>query len=1003
MRRNSRRSPYPFLFACLAAAWLLPGCAAFKGAKPQAKQAAAPPPAEVKVTAPKGDSVGTVDLGLDKRDSAKGPSASAAELYLETLDNYLAVSPNDEKTPEILVWKGNHLYGKGEFEKALALYEDVRKRYPKNPEAGEASQMAAQSYAQLGRLEEAEKTYRSMLKNDDPVAMSEAKDRLAQSVYLQAEKAEKEGKLQTASEIYQRIPKEFPSVEIAPVAMFNAGVMQEKQKRWKDAIRIYTLFFDAYFESKLLSKVLFREAKCREQDGQWQAAGDKYLNLTRAHPESPEAEPSLYNAGFAYLNGKLQDSAARAFEAYAKKYPQKEEAPNLLFRAVEIFAELRNWDKVQELQTLFTRRYATDKARNIQALCMGGAAAFARGRHDEALQLMAKVVAEFGALKSSDPTARFYTAQAQHTLGEIFSKRMRESALRAGAYDADLKTKTNLLKAAVDAYLKVLDYRIVDWTLRAAYSLGESFEDFGTGVYAGPRKAARTPSEQLDREEDAMASLSAAYAKAQQQYLQVLAIGRKQEVNNRWVGEANVRLVAMATRYEGYQIKAMAQVPLVLRVDAGTPEKAIAGKLQQIGRISPYHEQGQRYFMTFLDIAQEYELDPKAVDSLGANILKSMHDLGAHYLDAAGLARSAPFPAGFQPMERFFYQVKLLQEGIPKLEEKGIDFFQQGLDFAAKYNLKQDPMYDSLRFSLGKALYVQAKCLDLLSQEALVRPPIPTEAGPEQRKTFQEKLETVGYQLQDQALEKYHKLIRMVVAGSAPVDWGEMAFARLYKIEPDKWSRTTDVDTSMDVFTGKEWSALAALPPGGWPAKESAEWKKVRKGLVPRAEFPEEVKSAPRFLWCGEKGLGPKVDTATANYIPWKQVWAQIPFSVPPHATGMEVFVVGQQEWNILLDRDTVLNQKAMSGPWNKGVAKDVWAQVGKKMASGEHFLRIAAQNQKPAEGFGVWVRLRIRYKLSGNGGPIFPWNQATPTAEYLKGLQNREIFIPNFSGRGLQ
>ena len=1008
MRRSNRLNPNVLCVArlaawiapALAAAWLLTGCAAFKSLKHEDKKTAVPPPVEVKVTAPKGDSVGTEDAGLKRNDSTKAPSASASELYLETLDNYLAVSPNDEKTPEILVWKGNHLYGQGEFEKALTLYENVRKKYPASSSVGEASQMAAQSYAQLGRLEEAEKTYRTMLKDNDPTAVAEAKERLAQSVYLQAEKAEKEGKLQTASEIYQRIPREFPAVEIAPVAMFNAGVMQEKQKRWKDAIRIYTLFFDAYFESKLLSKVLFREAKCREQDGQWQAAGDKYLNLTRAHPESPEAEPSLYNAGFAYLNGKLQDSAARAFEAYAKKYPQKEEAPNLLFRAVEIFAEVQNWDKVQELQTLFTRRYATDKTRNIQALCMGGAAALARGRGDESQQLMTKAIAEFAALKTSDPTARFYAAQAQHTLGEIASKKMREAVIRAGSYEADLKAKTTLLKAAVDAYLKVLDYRIVDWALRAAYSLGESFEDFGTGVYASPRKAAKSPADQLDREEDAMASLSAAYAKAQQQYLQVLTIGRKQEVNNRWVGEANGRMVAMAGRYMDYQIKAMAQVPLILRVDAGTPEKAIAGKLQQIGRITPYHDQGLKYFMAFLDIAQEYELDPKAVDSLGANILKSMRALGTHYLDATDLARSAPFPGGFQPMERFFYQVKLLQEGIPKLEEKGLDFFQQGLDFAAKYNLKKDPLYDSLRFSLGRAAFIQAKCLDLLSQEALVKPPIPPEAGPEQRKTYQEKLETVGYQLQDQALEKYHKLIEKVVTGAIPVEWGEMAFARVYQIEPDKWSRSADVDTSLDVFTGKEWSVLAALPAGGWPAKDNADWKKVRKGLVPKADYPDEVKSAPRFLWCGEKGLGPKVDTATANYIPWKQVWAQTPFAVPPNAMGMEVEVVAQQEWSILLDKDTVLTQKALTGPWNKGVKKDVWAQVGKKMSVGEHFLRIVGQNQKPAEGFGVWARLRIKYKLAGNGGAVFPWNQNTPTPEYLKGLLGREIPIPNFSGR---
>ncbi|MDQ3000186.1 MAG: hypothetical protein M3Y08_02820 [Fibrobacterota bacterium] len=994
MRRSKPLFPY---FALAAAALLFSGCAAFK--KTEKAKDASPPPAEVKITAPKGDSVATENMGIKQPDSTKLPSAYAGELYLQTLDNYLNIAGNnDEKVPEILIWKGNHHYNLGEFDKALASYEDMRKRYPANALQGEASQMAAQSYAQLGRLEEAEKTYRSMLKGDDAGSVAEAKERLAQSIYLQAEKAEMEGKLQTASEIYQRVPKEFPLVEIAPVAMFNAGVMQEKQKKWKEAIQIYSLFFDAYFDSKLLSKVLFREAKCREQDGQWQAAGDKYLNLTRAHPESPEAEPSLYNAGFAYLNGKLQDSAARAFEAYAKRYQEKEEAPNLLFRAVEIFGELQNWDKVQELQSLFTRRYATDKARNIQALCMGGAAAFARGRREEAVLLMKTVVSEFAALKTNDPTSRFYAAQAQYTLGEIAGKKMREAAVRSGSYDADLKAKTTLLKAAVDEYLKVLDFRIVDWTLRAAYSLGESFEDFGTGVYSGPRKPAKTTSDQLDREEDAMASLSAAYARAQQQYLQVLTIGRKQEVNNRWVGEANARIVGMATRFEGFQIKAMAQVPLLLKVDGGTPEKVIAGKLQQIGRITPFHDQSKKYFMAFLDIAQEYELDPKSVDSLGTQILQSLHSLGSHYMDAVELARSSPFPGGFQPMERFFYQVKLLQEGIPKLEEKAIGFFQEGLDFAGKYNLKKAPMFDSLRLSLGKALYIQAKCLDLLSQEALVRPPIPLDAGPEQRKTYQEKLENVGYQLQDQALEKYRALIEKVVAGAVPADWGEMAFARLYQIEPDKWTRSGDQDTVMDVYTGKEWSALAALPTAGWPVMEGPEWTKVRKGVMPKAEYSKDVISIPQFLWCGDKGLGPKIDTTVATYIPWKQIWAQTPFFVPPHILSMELQVVAQQEWSLLIDKDTVLTHKALNGgPWSKGVVKDIWPLISKKVSPGEHFLRIAAQNLKPAEGFGVWARLRIRYKLSGNGA-VFPWNQVAVSPENLKALLEREIPIPNFT-----
>jgi hypothetical protein len=374
-----------------------------------------------------------------------------------------------------------------------------------------------------------------------------------------------------------------------------------------------------------------------------------------------------------------------------------------------------------------------------------------------------------------------------------------------------------------------------------------------------------------------------------------------------------------------------------------------------------------------------------------------MRALGGHFLDAADLARSAPFPAGFQPMERFFYQVKLVQEGIPKLEQKGIDYLQQGLEFAAKYYLSKDPVHENLRSTLGRALFVQAKCLDLLAQEALVHPPIPPEAGPEQRKTYQEKLDNVGYQLQDLATEKYRALVGKVVAGAVPAEWGEPAFARLYQIEPDRWTRSGEQDTVLDIYTGKEWTALPALPASGWPDAESPEWKKVRKGLMPKGDYPDEVKTAPRFLWCGDKGQGPKIDTAVANYIPWKQVFAQTAFDLPEHTQGLEILAVARPEWAILIDKDTVLTHKSAAGPWSKGVSREVRQAPSKPLQPGRHYLRIAALNAKPDEGFGVWVRLRIRYKLPGSGA-LFPWNQSVPSPEYLKSLLNREIPIPNFT-----
>jgi TolA-binding protein len=991
-------------FAAVAAALWLGACAGSKK-KPGPAGPAAPLP-EVAMTSGKGDTAASVDLGFGKLDSTKAPSEYASQLYLMTLDNFLAVAGGDAKVPEVMLWKGNHYYNSGDYAKAKDIYESLLKKYPVAAARDEAQQMLAQTYAQTGQLEESEKLYRSMLTQGDGGAKTEAKERLAQSLYLQAEKAEKDGRLQTASDLYVRVAKEFPAVEIAPVALFNAGVMQEKQKKWKDAIAMYGLFFDAFFESKLLPKVLFREAKCREFDGQWQAAGEKYLNLAKTYPAAEEAEPSLYNAGFAFTNGKVLGPAAQAFENYALKFPQNAESPNLLFRAVELYGELKNWDKVAELQAQFTRRYAQDRGRLIQALCMGGTAAFQRGRRDEAVQLMTRVIAEFAALKSSDPSARFYAAQAQHTLGEIAAARMRDIPLRAGAYDSDLKAKTNQLRVAAGEYFKVLDYRIVDWTMRAAFSLGQGFEDFGTQVFDGPRKAGRNAAEQLDREEEALAALSGAYAKAQQQYLQVLSIARKQEVKNKYVEDAETHLTGMAMRLVACQGRTMAKVPQLLRFEAATPEKAIAGKLQQIGRIAPLHEQGMKYFKAFLEIAEEYELDPKVADSLAGWALGSLRSLGGHYLDAAELARGAPMPRGFQPVEAFFYKVKLLQEGIPKLEAKALDFFQQGMDFAVTYNLAKQPGADSLKLAMGRAMFIQAKCLDLLAVQALVNPPIPADAGPEQRKTYQEKIENVGYQLQDQAAEKYRRVVEKAVSGQVPVEWAELAFARLYQIEPDKWTRSGDVDTVMEIVSGKEWMAVPGLTGegggarGGWPAPQNPDWVRVRKGVMKALDYPDYVKTPFRFMWCGDKGQGPRVDSVPANYVPWKQMWAQAPLALPDRILGMDLEVVAPQEWTVLLDGDTLLTQRALTGPWHKGVAKDVFPPLAKKLSrGGAHYIRVWAQNQKPTEGFGLWLKLRVRYKFSGNG-PVFPWNQAAPSPAQLKRLLDVPFEIPNFTSR---
>jgi hypothetical protein len=164
------------------------------------------------------------------------------------------------------------------------------------------------------------------------------------------------------------------------------------------------------------------------------------------------------------------------------------------------------------------------------------------------------------------------------------------------------------------------------------------------------------------------------------------------------------------------------------------------------------------------------------------------------------------------------------------------------------------------------------------------------------------------------------------------------------------------------------------------------------------------VKTPFRFMWCGDKGAGPRVDTAIASYIPWRQMYAQIPFTLPAQTQGLDLEVVGEHDWAILVDADTVLTHKALKGPWQKGAGGDILPAVAKGKAKAKRpqgdlrYLRVIAANPRPESGFGIWIRLRIRYKLAGSG-PVYPWNQEIPSAETLKRLREVPLEIPNFTG----
>ncbi len=756
------------------------GCA---GPKPKETIAQISGP-DTLLTVPKGDTVGTIILELGKLDSTARPEEYAADLYDLALANFLKLAPDDERIPEIMFWKANNHYNRGLWNEAVEIYSRLRKEFPASDYYQQAGQMMAQAYMQTGKNREAEGIFRGMLEKGE-VKTPEARMKVAQALYLQGQNLEKDSLWDRASEVYIGLAKEFPEVEIAPAALYNAGVLQEKREDWRKAISIYQSFFEGFYTSDLLPKVLFREAKSREKVGDWSVAAQNYLNLVRAHPNSSEAEPALYNAGFAWLNGQEKEKAAETFSLYARNFPDKPEAPNLLFRAAEAYMESQNWARVEELQTEFVKRYGTDKQRLIQALCMGGTAAFHQKKYGESADLMRKAIAQFIRLGSDNPGGRYYAAQAQFTLGEIKALDLAKVTFDRGSYEQNLGKKTGALRSALEEYAKVFEFRISDWALRASFSIGELFTQFGEEVYLAARPG--TPQAALDRETDALSALAAAQEKAVQQYLQVITLARQQEINNQWVERAHSRLVSGTNRFRQGYADSRTQIFRQLAAPVGNMEKAIAVGLERAGYLEVLHAEGIKFFRQFSDSTLRTLVGP-TLDSLGTDVLNGSLRLGRLYFSAAELARSAPIPENFSATERFYYKVKLVQEGIPKLESQGMERFEEGLGLSHDLRLKL-PMTDSLSDELGRTLFVQARCFDLLAREALVAPPIPPGTAQSDLAQFRDRFDDVGMNLQDEAIIRYRSLVEKASQGAIPLVWGEFAWVRLYEVEPDKWSR----------------------------------------------------------------------------------------------------------------------------------------------------------------------------------------------------------------------
>ncbi len=227
----------------------------------------------------------------------------------------------------------------------------------------EVGLLKAQSYFDLGQFEDAEVMYQDLLvrPNITWATRSDISNKLALSIYKQAEAVLKQGDQALAAQRFLRIYQLVPQSELAPTAVYDAIALYMGNSMWDDAINYLNLFKAKYPKHPLQKEVSKKLSVAYLNTDRSLEAAQEFEKLSNVVTNREEKMAALWQAAELYMKKDEFNSALRAFKEYAHTY-KRPFATNMeaMYNVTEIYQ--RQGDKSKRILWLNKIRQADTKA-----------------------------------------------------------------------------------------------------------------------------------------------------------------------------------------------------------------------------------------------------------------------------------------------------------------------------------------------------------------------------------------------------------------------------------------------------------------------------------------------------------------------------------------------------------------------------------------------------------------------------------------------------------------
>ncbi len=944
-----RRTVVSLLFLAL----VLSGCRALTGkGRGTSVSAAAPAVAD---TAAAGATDST-SRALQKKPAAEKDIGEAAlsdayTIMIKACNNYIEVNPQNPKVPEVMNLKASVYHNHKLFEKSREVYQEVLKKFPETGEATDALRMVAQSYYEENNFEKAQEWYKKlkdMAKEDG--SKNEAVARITESIFRMAEMHEKGQRFIDAATQYERIALEFPEAAIADVSLLNAGLAYEKEAEWSRAILVYQRLKSRYPDSKIVPKSMFRTAKCYEKLTQWDDAAQTYLRLVASFPGSELSSTSFYNAGFCFENAGKTVEAAATFEKHAMAFPQTKEAPDILFKAGELYGQIKEWESVTRVNREFSRRYGNDKDKIVQALCMVGVALYMQNKTEEAVNQLKNTLSAFSSLSNPSDANKFYAAKAQFTLGDIYYEDCNRIKLiqPKDVYKARLKDKSELLDKTVDAYSKVVKYKISEWTTRAIFQIGQAYENYAIGIFEQERPKNMSLEDNLALEMGIAKAVEEYFVEnALRSYEQNVKLGIKEKIENKSIATSKEKLTYLPyVAGENY----LTLLNIVANIEQ---EKNIQGfaliahKLKNLQKKAPFQERAIALFLKCLEMGSMYQENNDYYKKASSLITRTSFNVAETYGEVADIARSAPIPKDFDSYEKFVYKTKLLKQ-IEEYEDNALSNYLKTMKIAQAYTIN-DEWVEKTRTAVPRLLFIKGRCYDLLCISAFKDPPYPSNINDDEKEEYKAQFEEIALTYQEQAFDIYKSILEFARQKYADGDYVNHAYVRLYQNYPEEYGvKTEKIDTSV-ISSGPKWKVSPVLSEK-WHTMEfnDQDWHAASKEELPQSVamtgFPQKI---PTPMWYRNSDQNEKTYRAFFRLAFYA--------NEPPHEA--KLYLAAMDKYTVYINNEKLPLDSSDIARWN--VAKR-W-DITRKMLRGKNVLSVDVTNNLHM-GYGLlpWLILHL-------------------------------------------